>query len=214
MSEFNFEENVKRIKAKLRPEIEPFLNTLRSKPREDLKVFKADWRKFCFHRSSSLDIVNLFIDEVDAKALKVSIKEQVFALFTYLGIVESLGNCLVNILVMILVVNGRDFHIGSAETSRIRHVYSLDEIEKARVPLTMKLNFLRDNGIKIFPSIIDSKLRNDIAHLNFNIEKGKVTVRGRSVWEIVEPNSQKILSATVAVSELIDDLAEDFGWNK
>jgi hypothetical protein len=46
------------------------------------------------------------------------------------------------------------------------------------------------------------------------VEKGKVTMRGKSTWELVSPNCQRIFAATVAVSELINALTEDLDWNK
>jgi hypothetical protein len=101
-----------------------------------------------------------------------SVSSQILDLFLYLGLVESLGNCYVDLLVMLLITNGRDFHIESRySTPRIKHVISIDDLEKEKVPLTMKLNFLKDNGLENFADVVDSKLRNDITHLNFEIRK-------------------------------------------
>jgi len=97
-------------------------------------------------------------------------------LYTYLGIVESVENWTTNILIMLLIASGKDFHI---KTPILRHVPSLKDLEKTYVPLKMKLDFLREYGIKTYPSVIDNKLRNDIAHFNFKIENNVVTIRGK-----------------------------------
>jgi hypothetical protein len=208
----SFDEDIVKVEAEIKSELEPFLNKILITPQEDLREFKKDYMRFANHCLDSLRILSLFTIETDVKALPTSIKEQIFLLYQYLGMVESLGNCIVDILVMLLVANKRDFHIESMQTPRIRHVYSLDDLEKAKVPLTMKLNFLRDNGIKTYPSIIDSKLRNDIAHFNFKIENNKVAIRGKDVWEVVYPNNRKIQAATQTVVELFNNLKKNLGW--
>ncbi|MBY9002152.1 MAG: hypothetical protein KGD64_14625, partial [Candidatus Heimdallarchaeota archaeon] len=161
---------------------------------------------------TSMNILNSFSVERNYQALPTSIKEQVFLLYHYLGIVESIGNWTTNILILLLVASGKDFHIESTQTPRIRHVCSLDDLEKAYVPLTIKLNFLRYHDVKSYPSIIDSKLRNDIAHFNFKIEKNKVSIRGKPVWDVIYPSLEKISYATTVIIQMFTDLGNTLGW--
>ena len=115
-------------------------------------------------------------------------------LFTYMGLVESIGNTLVNIVVMVLVANGRDFHIECRyATPRIKHAISIKELEDERVPLTTKLNFLRDNGIKKLTAIIDSELRNEIAHLRFDFRKNRVVIKGKPASEIASAGTVRLI---------------------
>ena len=90
-------------------------------------------------------------------------------MFAYLGLVETVGNCVVDILVMLLVANGRDFHMDSDNGSHIKHVTSISSLKDGRVDLAIKLDFLKENGVTFFSNIVDTRLRNDIAHLNFRL---------------------------------------------
>ena len=107
-------------------------------------------------------------------------------LFTYLGTVETFGNTIVDIVVMLVIANGRDFHIECEyRTPRVRHVEGISDLRK--VSLTTKLNFLRDNGIRTLPSMIDSKLRNDVAHLNFTFDPDteEIFIRKKPAREVL-----------------------------
>jgi len=91
------------------------------------------------------------------------------AMFAYLGLIETVANCVVDVLVMLLVANGRYFHIHSDNGSHIKHVTSISSLKDGRVDLSIKLDFLKENGVTFFANIVDTKLRNDIAHVNFQI---------------------------------------------
>jgi hypothetical protein len=102
------------------------------------------------------------------------IKSDLFYVFSYLGLVESLGNSIVDLLVLLLVANGRDFHIECLRTTpRIKHALTIEDLEKEKVPLTTKLNFMRDNNLRFIASLIDTDLRNTIAHLKFETREAK-----------------------------------------
>jgi len=204
------DEEIEKLKAKIKHELEPFINKILRMSDEDLLEFREEYKKFDEKCKDSLLLIMSFSLESDVKTLRTSIKEQIFLLYEYLGMVESVGDIIVNFLVMLLVANGKDFHINAP---RIKHVYSLDDLEKTYVPLGHKLEFLRYYGIKTIPSIIDSNLRNDIAHFNFKIEKDKVTIRGKEVWEVVYPNLIKMNGAVEAVAfEVFRTLEEELGW--
>ena len=165
-------------------ELEPFLDNIRT-GRANFELFKQAYRSFrpTYERAKK---IWEFISRDANTVTKFKAKEEIHTLFGYLGIIESLGNALINMIVMLLIANGRDFHIESSHTTpRIKHVYAIEDLERERVPLTTKLNFLRDNGILTLTSIIDSRLRNDIAHLRFDIKENEVFIRGKASRDIV-----------------------------
>lgn len=62
------------------------------------------------------------------------IPSETYKTFAYLRLVESLGNTTVDLVVMLFVVNGRDFHIECQHTiPRIKHAVSIKDLEKERV---------------------------------------------------------------------------------
>jgi hypothetical protein len=64
-----------------------------------------------------------------------------------------------------------------------------------RVPLATKLNFIEDCGITIFKSIIDTRLRNDIAHMNFDIDGDMVYIRGKPAIDMIVNSVNKMWTA-------------------
>jgi hypothetical protein len=117
--------------------------------------------------------------------------------------VESIGNTVTDIIVMILVANGIDFHVESVHsTPRIRHVNSIEDLDKNRVPLTAKLNFLRDNQISVFPSVVDSELRNKIAHMDFEIRRNQIWIKGKPGSEVVTLAWCRLITAIETVEKL------------
>lgn len=196
-------------------ELQPFIDGIRMIPKKDLVTFKEAYKKFRVRYEDSWAVFEFITKDMGKTAKKATVKEQIFELFSYLGFVESLGNCFVDILVMLLVANGRDFHIESRHaTPRIRHVVAMDDLEKERIPLTTKLNFLKDSGILNFTSIVDSRLRNDIAHLKFTVVKDEIRIRGKPAKEIIDPCLKKLVMSITEVSEKLYDLAEDMGWEE
>lgn len=204
------DEDLEKMQAKIRRELEPFFTKVLSKSDEDILEFKEEVMKFTDKCNDAIETYLSFVIDSDGKALLTSVKEQIFLLYKYLGMVEGLGNCIVDMLIMLLVVNGKDFHIESTHAPRIRHVYSLNDLEEAYVPLKFKLLFLKHYGIKTYPSIIDNDLRNEIAHLNFKIEKNKVIIRGKEVWEVVYPKITKLNLASQIVMSMFRELRD--GW--
>jgi len=204
------------FKKSISDEIIPFLDRLRMMSKADLRYFKEAFVKFKERNEVSSQKVNFILrGGLEHLNAKMPLNEQIVDLFFYLGFVESLGNCYVDILVMLLITSGRDFHIESRfSTPRIKHVISIDDLEKEKVPLAIKLNFLGDNGIKSFSKVIDSKLRNDIAHFNFEIVQDKVLIRGKPVNNTVHTSYHRLILATSVIDELLHSLASDFGWEK
>lgn len=99
-------------------------------------------------------------------------------------------------------------------TPRIRHVFSIkDDLEKERIPLGTKL-LLRENGIKRFTSIVDSELRNAIAHLKFDIEEDDVFVKRKPAHAIFIISWTELNMALVTAEKLLNQLAKERGFSK
>ena len=103
----------------------------------------------------------------------------VIGLFRYLGLVESLGAQLVDLLILLLVANGYEFHVEREHKApRIIHATSLEDLRNAF--LGPKVRFLERCKLKKTAKIIDVDLRNSIAHLDFEInEKGLISAKSQ-----------------------------------
>lgn len=130
--------------------------------------------------------------------------------FFYLGLVEMTGNFLADFVIAHLIATGHDFHIECAyRTPRIKHVVYLKELEEERVSLATKLNFIEDCGITIFRSIINTRLRNDIVHMNFDIKEDTVYIRGKPAIEMINSSIFKMLAARDAHDDLMKEAILD-----
>jgi len=97
----------------------------------------------------------------------------------YLGLVESMGAAMVDFAIVILLVNDYCFHIESMiGVPRIRHAISIEDFAEEQVSLGTRLAFLRQNKLDFLAKMIDKKLRNCVAHLDFKIEED-----GRIYWK-------------------------------
>lgn len=124
--------------------------------------------------------------------------------FFYLGVVEMTGNFLADFIIIHLIANGHDFHIECRyRTPRIKHVVYLKELEEERVPLATKLNFIEDCGITIFRSIINTTLRNDIAHMNFEIKENIVYIKGKPAINMINSSLSKMVTTLDAHESLL-----------
>jgi hypothetical protein len=103
----------------------------------------------------------------------------VIGLFRYLGLVESFGAQIVDLLILFLVVNGYEFHVERKHAvPRIIHANCLKDLRNAF--LGEKIRFLERCGLEKIAKVIDVDLRNSIAHLDFMIsEKGEISARSR-----------------------------------
>jgi len=103
---------------------------------------------------------------------------------TYLFYIELIGNYYVNLALLLLVGRGEALHLEPDREHRyIRHATSLEDIESPALPLSVKLDLLKSNGLPFFRKWINTKLRNGIAHSDFDInEKGEfflIDAKGR-----------------------------------
>lgn len=196
-------------------ELKPYLDGVKTANKDNASIFRKAFEK---HLSRSRRVLDLWLSICESKEGLTAIstmEKQVFELFSYLGLVESLGNCYVDILVMLLVANGKTFHIESMHnTPRIKHVESIDDLRESSLSLRTKLNFLKENGLSVFSSLVDSQLRNDIAHLNFRVVNGKVLIRNKPVYAIINPTGKRIIDAIFHVNGLLATLAFEMDWHK
>lgn len=206
MSERALEKELKKIDKKVKSELEPFLDSIRTK-RANYELFKSAYKAFKKRHVRAFKVLDVLI-----KDFGKSPRGEMNALFAYLGLVEGPGNCIVDIIVMLLVASGRDFHIESRYgTPRIKHVASIEDLERERVPLTSKLNFLRDNGVTELSSIVDSKLRNRVAHLRFDVRKDTVFIKGKPAWELLMDNMLKLNRGLGAAYKALQQAAKEKG---
>lgn len=86
-------------------------------------------------------------------------------MLAYLGLVESLGTTLTDMVLMMFIANGTEIHTRGPFT---KHVKTLEELRD--IDLTCKLELLSEEGLKLFGSFLNREDRNLIAHLKFKIQ--------------------------------------------
>jgi hypothetical protein len=201
---------LKWIDEKIDLELEPFLDGIRT-GQANFELFKRAYLYFDKRMGRAVRIASSLTVESE------KVKSDLFYVFIYLGIVESLGNSVVDLVVLLLVANGRDFHIECQHTTpKIKHALSIEDLEAERVPLTTKLNFIRDNDLSFLSSLIDTKLRNIVAHLEFEVKEGNVYVKGKKGWHHLTRKDlddllSKMVRGIIETATLIDSLMKEKG---
>lgn len=209
-----FEKEATKLREEIISELYPFINGIYRMGTEsrNYALFKE---AYIYFKEKYEEKRGLFKSILTTEASPTAGKSALSLLFLYLGAVESIGNSVVDILVLLLVANGRDFHIECRgyRTPRIRHVLSIEkDLEKERVPLGTKLSFLRENGIETVTSIIDSELRNNIAHLKFDVKEDRIYVRGEMAEAVTLVGLRKLFVVTSTVERILKKTAEDRGF--
>lgn len=201
------DKDLKWINEKVARELEPFLDGLRMKS-ATYEAFRRTVQK-SLPRIEQASEITIKLDDDYKK-----VKSELYATFSYLGFVESLGNTTVDMVVLLLIANGIDFHIECQHrTPRMIHATKIEDLERERVSLTTKLNFLRDNGLKVFTSLIDTKLRNKIAHMKFEVRGNRVFVDNKHLSVIQLFNStRKTIQALIISQKLILDVMKEKGF--
>jgi hypothetical protein len=128
-------------------------------------------------------------------AKRLQTKKEMTLLYTviYLFEVETAGNLICDILIILLSAKGHFFHIEpDNESFFIRHAVSIEDLETPSVTLGKKLNFLKKNKLNCLAKNIKHRLRDKIAHVDFEIDengdffkytkKGKKPVDIKSEW--------------------------------
>lgn len=140
------------------------------------------------------------------------VKDTLQWLYLYLGVVETLGNAIANALIMLLAANGIHFHVEYQRiTPRIKHATSIDDLTEEFTPLKTKLNFLKDNKIVELSCLVDTKLRNDIAHLRIKVKDSEIYIRGKNAKELIPQSTVKLLRACNTARDILQKVAKDRG---
>jgi len=135
---------------------------------ENLVEFNAKWKE--------AERISRILKDLKSVTYPSQELESMSKMLGYLGMVESLGVTLVDMLLLILIANEYEVHTRGPYSI---HVTSFEEL--ADIDLGFKLKFLKDNGINIAEKIVDRELRNIIAHLKFRIlENGDIRDRGNN----------------------------------
>jgi len=98
----------------------------------------------------------------------------------FMGLVESLGNTLADMVLILFIANGKAVH---SPLPYVRHVNGFSEL--TQLDLDYKLNLLKEENVSVMSKILNLDLRNVIADLNFSVdENGIINDRGNNVIQI------------------------------
>jgi hypothetical protein len=101
-------------------------------------------------------------------------------MLSFKGLVESLGNKLADIVLILFIINGKAVH---ARIPYVRHVNSF--FETTQLDLDYKLVLLKEENVNVISKILNLDLRKAIADLNFSVdENGIISDRGNNVIQI------------------------------
>lgn len=135
--------------------------------------------------------------------------ESMANMLAHLGLVESLGVTMMDMMLLFLMADGRELHTRGYPT---KHVETFEELEKVW-NLDYKLSFLNSSGLSIFKKrILDPKTRNIIAHLNFTIKKDSGEIRGGKDNEIIDIKRKS--SSFWEGIDILNLVFEDIGFLK
>jgi hypothetical protein len=132
--------------------------------------------KFDFFLENSKEFYERWQDAEEISTILRGLKSQIAyqsekvksmsKLMAYLGLVESLGVTLTDIVLVMFIANGTEIHTRGPFT---KHVRTFEELRD--VDLSYKLDFLKEEGLNLFKSFLNREDRNLIAHLKFKIEE-------------------------------------------
>jgi len=189
------------LRRKIKNELEPLIDTImRVKDNQSFsyQVFKENAIEFHRRNKRAWEIYRA-VSELKRSPHQNEKQESLKKLFAYLGRAESLGVTLIDMAVLLLIANGYDFHIESERMPRIRHAFTFKDIE--RVSTTAKLNFLRDHNMRTLSKMVDTKLRNMIAHLSFTIDDQGTIINERG--RIIDIDSKLQASRNIMYQTLL-----------
>ncbi len=122
-------------------------------------------------------------------------------MLAFMGLVESLGITMADMLLILVIANGKEVH---TRGSYIKHVSSFSELKD--VDWDYKSRFLKDEKFEIISKVLNLELRNTIAHLKFSIDDdGVIRGRGKNIISIDE-NISNFWDAIDVLTLLFEDL--------
>jgi len=95
-----------------------------------------------------------------------------FDAIMYLFSIEASTNLITDIAIMLLAVKGHSSSINCKRYKPILNANSIEDltVEKPYISLGDKLDFLNDCGLACFKKNVNTNLRNNIAHMDFDID--------------------------------------------
>jgi len=188
---------VKVLDNKLSSELEPFLNGIKKlkKSSKEYQIFREAYTDF---KAQVQDKKEVFSSMLPTDFDSADLKDNLYSLFLYLGMVESVGRKIIDLLVLLLIANGKDL-------GKKIEVASMDDLdnEKKYISLGTKLTFLEDNGLLEVASVIDREFRNAIAHLKFQIRNNYAYVKGKDAFATAFYNLEKLTAAVDIIDNLL-----------
>jgi hypothetical protein len=207
------EEGVEKMKKEIFSQLKPLIDFIveMDKNSKNFITFLWNFKILITKFVKASDFYLLVVQDLDIYRKEVTIKPSarhvLYLLFVYLGMVETFGNLFADFVVALLIANGYEFHLERThKTPSIKHVDNLKELDEERVSLTTKLNFIEDCGITLFKSLIDVQLRNDIAHMNFEVKDDMVYIKGEKAPIKISKSLEQIKIAF----EVFNDLMKRF----
>jgi hypothetical protein len=101
-------------------------------------------------------------------------------MLSFMGLVESLGNALADMLLILFIANGKAVH---TRFPYVRHVNSFFELKQ--LDLDYKLYLLKGENVSVISKILNLDLRNVVADLEFSVdENGIITDHGNNIIQI------------------------------
>ena len=86
-------------------------------------------------------------------------------MLAFMGLVESLGVTMADMLLILLIANGKAVH---TRGQYIKHISVFSELKQ--ISWNYKLKFLNDENLHIISKILNLKLRDTVAHLKFSVD--------------------------------------------
>jgi len=190
--------------AELSSELQPFLEEIKKLPKDssEYQNFRDACRDFKVQSQSKKQLFSSILPN----GLHVAkLKDNLYSLFIYLGMVESVGKKMIDILVLVLVANGHVFRANRTTPS------TMQELDDDCIPLGTKLAFLKREGLPKVASVIDKQFRNDIAHLNFQIRDNAAYINGVDASGTALINLYKLSDGVEIIDNLLVKLDTEMG---
>jgi hypothetical protein len=189
-----------RTASRIKDELYKIIKNLPPSGSREYRQFKRNFHYFLSNYLLKNEIRELLLT---FGSFRLSEKKDIsYLLFSYLGLVEILGNSFSDILVLLLVTTGIEFHIERMYMMpRIKHASHLEDLKKT--PLRIKLDFLDENGLKSFASVFNTDLRNAIAHMNFTIRDNDLYIGDKPATTKALVELHRLVYGCSAVGEVL-----------
>jgi len=167
---FENDEDYKKIKMELDPFLTEILHVT-GKTELKFQAFKTNMLKWRdeLNKVSAIAGKILSLQLQQSKISETGQKKQntIIDMFVYLGLVESIGAMIIDFAILLLIAYGVDFHVERThDFPRIIHAETFEDLQSSNISLTSKINFLERHRLEMTAKIVNTDLRNKIAHLN------------------------------------------------